>query len=186
MKKLVNEQRGFTLIELLVVLAVVGTAGSVVVAILFTSLRGANKATTISTLRQNGTFAISQIGKTVRNAKRFGGVSIDGTPTSYAATCTDPTIPYKYVKVSTLTATDIVYACTATNILANGSSLLDENAVAFEPSSCFFTCQRGEVSDLVSITIQFSLKPKTESVLVERIASPIPFKTTVTLRNLAR
>lgn len=185
MTKMSHVKNGFTLIELLVVLIVMVVVGGVVAVILFTSLRGANKATTITTLRQNGTFAISQIGKTVRNAKRFGGVSSDGT--SYAATCTNPAIPYKYVKVSTLAATDIVYACTATTILANGSPLLDESAVAFdEPSSCFFTCQRGEVSDLVSITIQFSLKPKTESVLVERTASPIPFKTTVTLRNLAR
>ena len=70
---------GFTLIELLVVILIIFSVGILIVSILFSALRGANKTNTIDLVRRNGNSAITQMSKMIRYSQSFDGVSIDGS-----------------------------------------------------------------------------------------------------------
>ncbi|MBI1919210.1 prepilin-type N-terminal cleavage/methylation domain-containing protein, partial [Candidatus Microgenomates bacterium] len=64
-------QSGFTLIEMLAVIFVLSTIGVLVAAIITSSLRGTSKTNTITSVRQNGFFAIAQMTKVIQNARRL-------------------------------------------------------------------------------------------------------------------
>ncbi len=184
MKKL-SISKGFTLIELLVAVAVLVVVGSIVAVILITSLRGSNKTATITQVRQNGTYAISQMSKVLRDAQ--GVSSLDGD-TQYSCDVVDPPLQYKVVEVQTLEGGFIEFACDTENdtIASSSSSLLDSTAV--DVVSCYFTCSRKNVYDAPTIGIYFTLLTKHQENLPEFTASSsaIPFKTAVTLRNITR
>ncbi len=59
---------GFTLAELLIVIAVLSTAGLLVLSVFTSSLRGSNKAQILSSIKKNGQSALDSMDKTIRNA----------------------------------------------------------------------------------------------------------------------
>lgn len=182
---------GFTLIELLVVMAVIVLIGSLISVILFSSLRGANKTGTETALKQNGNFAISQMAKSIRFAKRFDGVSVNGssyttncvTTTVLATTPTPTPIPYKYVKITALDGGQTTYACGVTTIASNSASLLDTSVVTV--SSCSFSCSQQSVEDFPTINILFTLSSAKSSTFFEQKGTST-FQTGVTMRNALR
>lgn len=180
--------KGFTLIELLVVIVVVVGIGAIVSAILFSSFRGATKTNTITVVRQNGNYAISQMAKTIRGAKRLNGMSTDGT--TFTTSCQE-SLSYPYLRVTELVGSQVTFSCPGSfscsnqsSIQAGNSSLIDTTAVCI--TSCSFTCSRPSPSDFPTIGIRFSLTQKSPSILVERTAPPIQFQTSVTMRNVPR
>lgn len=82
---------GFTLVELLVVMGVALVVGSVVAAVFLTSLRSNNKAKSLDTVRRNGNYAVEQVGRMIRYARSFDGVSKDGQ--TYINNCSFPPTP---------------------------------------------------------------------------------------------
>src|SRR6185436_1265783 len=54
---------GFTLIEMLVVISIIVVIASIVGSILVTSFRGEHKSNSLTIIRQNGDYAISQMAK---------------------------------------------------------------------------------------------------------------------------
>lgn len=178
---------GATLVELLSVLAVILSTGVVVGAIIFSTFRGSSKTNILIDVRQNGTYALSQMQKMIQFAKRFNGVSNDNV--TYVTDCTLPAITpvpspaaYKYIKITSFDDGVTIFSCgDATNptISSNAASLLDSSKVALV--SCSFVCTQS-AGGHTAIDINFSLAQKDVQAASERTAL-IPFQISVTLLN---
>lgn len=199
-----QKSKGYTLIELLAVMVVLIVVGAVVGQILFSVLRGTNKANTLADVNQNGNYAISQISKMVRNAQSFGGVSTDNV--TYTADCVEPPSPtplphYTYLQVTAFDGGTTTFACPPSpipsppyvpTISSNSASLLDTNAVEIDTSSpnsaCYFTCSQDSFSGSTNIGIYFALKQFSNTTItpVEEKTASVTFQTSVVLRNPPR
>jgi|SRR3989344_5642000 len=196
---MIKERSGFTLIELLVVMAVVLVIGTIVVGILFSSLRGSNKASSLDNVRRNGNYAIEQIGKMIKYAQSFDGVSADTNPASYKTSCftqipSSPTpspapVNYKYIKVTSFDGGQTIFSCINDTEIASlsaktgiSSKLVDTSTVRI--SSCSILCQQESIVSPPKITIGFKLTnvPPGGSSLSENQAS-VFFQTSITTRN---
>ena len=186
---------GFTLIEPVVVMAVVIAIGGIGFSIIFSSLRATNKTNTLTSARQNGNYAISQMSKMIRYAKRFDGVSTDDV--SYLSTCavsvgvgTPTPVPaqYHYLKVTSFedvetkfTCVDKVTSSPSGLISFTAGPLVDTDKIVVD--TCYFTCSQTSSSDFPTIGISFSLSQKDLDSLVENKAS-VNFNTSIVMRNL--
>lgn len=198
-----NRQQGFTLIELLASTVVIVTVSTMIVGIIVSVLRGANKTNTINVTRQNGTYAISQISKMLRFARTVDAV--DGaSPTECITNTIFPTPPVNLEKRNSVVFTSIdggqtTLACVPLNgqqnapytIASNGASLLDTTAVQIPNGMCEITCNRSTNSDALIIGVKFSLKTVQALslfTLPEMMASSsaIDYQTSVILRNVGR
>lgn len=173
-----TQQKGFTLVEMLAVMIVFVVIGSFVTAILITSLRGNNKTNTITAVRQNGNYALSQMAKTVRNARYLVSPASCGTISAPTVTQT--------LQLKDPDGNVITYDCSSgTNITSNSANLLDTTAVSL--ASCKFTCGQDRLIDQPEIGISFSLKQvnaSTQFADLTASASAIEFSTSVVLRNI--
>lgn len=186
-----KNQAGFTIIEMLAVMFVFAVVSSIAGAILVTSLRTSTKTGAIANVRNNGTYTISQMSKTIRFAR---GLSVP-FPCIYVS----PT-PFPIATSSmTLTNADggvITYACTgasdtpANTITSNGASLMDTSAVTLAAGSCSFTCSQSTTSDFPLIGLTFSLNAAVPAgnKFQENVASgsAIQFNTSILMRNIDR
>lgn len=197
-----KETAGFTLIELLVVMVVLLSTGMVIGSILFSSLRGATKASIFTIARQNGEYAISQMSKTIRNAKSFGGVSGDCNPDDmdpqnpcagqWITDCSQSTteVQYKYVNIIGPDNNKIVFSCAHNVVSINGASLIDDTSIHIDDrlntkTPCYFSCLQSSSSDSPTIGINFSIIQSKEGALSESSVS-LPFSTSVKMRNSLR
>ena len=193
-------QSGYTLVELLISVIVLVVVGSVVVAILTTSFRGSTKATLLNHIRQNGSYAIIQIGRAITYAKSFDGVSVIGDvyTTNCAPTVTPtPTLTqYKYLKITSFDGGQTIFSCSDT-IASNSASLLDTSLVALVPGHCYFTCSENSVLDspIIGVNFWLSNSPSSNVTLAPSVtAAPgfvestvsVPFSTSITVRNFTR
>lgn len=183
MIKILNSKKGYTLIELLIVMVVLVTVGIIVAAIIVSSLRGTNKAKTLETIRKNGNYTIAQMSKMIEFAQSFQGVSSDGS--IYTVVCSTPSAQYKYIKITSFDNLRTTFVCdfsaNPATISSNSASFIDTSEVVL--ASCYFTCQRTNISDLPVIGINFSLSQKSVSSFFENKASS-SFQTSVIMRNL--
>lgn len=166
--------RGFTLVELLVVLAIFITVGGLILSVLFISLRGSTKTQVETMVKQNGSYALSQIVRTVRYAG-----SLD-TPTSCVPSATVQSIAVRSLADSEQT----VFSCPAApgeGISSNSASLVDTNSLTV--TNCSFTCKQEASNQAPQITIEFTLSAKNTGGLLEA-SSTIPFQSTVIMRNV--
>lgn len=181
-----KSQSGYSLIELLVVMIVLVTVGFIVATILVSSLRGTNKAITTETIRRNGNYTILQISKMIEFAQNFIGVSNDNLTFTSVCPTTSPTPHYNHIKIKSFDNSDTTFSCFLNSdapIASNGASLVNSDEVAV--TSCYFTCDRSNVSQPPVIGISFILSQKQFSSFFEKRAT-IPFETSVTMRNLNR
>ena len=172
--------RGFTLIEMLAVIAIFIVVGSVGMAILITSFRTSQKTDIITLIQQNGNYALSQMGKTIRDAR--------GIVTPFPCV---PTVSANAITIITPDNQQVTFACLSNGaspatIASNGVSLLDTTKVTL--TSCSFSCSQESDSDLPIISINFSLQQQSSSKLVEQIASQsaVGFQTSIETRNINR
>lgn len=174
-------QAGFTLVEMLAVIAVFASIGTIILSTIFISLRSSSKSDSITTVRQNGSFALSKIVQAVRYAKTLD----DPYPCTPEPTPT-PTPTYTSITITNLDDSETTFACTtgASGIITEDTKpIMDQNAVSVE--SCSFTCSQDTESDPPALNISFTLIPKNGSGLAEKSAA-IPFETSVTLRNVVQ
>ena len=164
--------KGYTLIELLAAMGIFAVVGTLIVIILFTTLRGSKKSDLLVSLRNNGEFTLSQMTNTIRYAK-----SLDAPNT-----CTTP-VTVDSITMTSLDDEQTTYLCPADiseGISANGVSLFDTKAAKVD--ACSFTCSQESSFDPPTITIQFTLSQRESNSFIEGNAS-IPFQTSVTMRN---
>ncbi|MGH7204156.1 MAG: prepilin-type N-terminal cleavage/methylation domain-containing protein [Candidatus Levyibacteriota bacterium] len=164
------KSQGFTLIELLTVLTILGVIGIIVVAIVTMTLRGSKKSDMLENARQNGDNALSQVVKGIR----------------YADSINDPTSCVSTTTVSSITVTSLsdnaqtTFACANNTISSNSASLIDTSTLSV--TNCSFVCSQSSSAVPPTITIQYTLSPKTTNNLVENNFS-VPFQSSVTMRN---
>lgn len=181
-------QEGFTLVELLAVMMVIGVVGSVVGAILISTLVGTNKTNTLDNVRQNGNYALLQISKEIEFSRNFYGVSTNGI--SYITDCTVPAVSptpaptqYGFVKIMSANGQTVVFSCSGSTISSNSASLIDTSSV--KTTSCYFTCSQNNPVLPPTVGINFTLSSVKAGSFVENNTSA-SFSTSVTLRNLNR
>lgn len=170
-----RSQLGFTLLELLVATAIFTILATVIISVLFTSLRASKKSDVTILLNRAGNNALSQMVRTIRYAE-----SLDD-PTSCV-----PSVTQSSVTVTALDGGPTVLSCPAgasTGISSNSASLIDDTAISV--SGCSFTCTQPTTSDPPTIMLQFTLSPKNQNALVETTGQ-LPFQTSVTMRNFNR
>ena len=158
---------------LLVVMMIFITVGGLVLSVIYISYRGSTKTQIVTNVKQNGSFALSQMVKTIRYSKGLN----------------DPLSCVPSVKVNSITVTTLEYggqttfSCpTETNpaISSNSASLIDTNSI--EVKECSFTCRQLFETQPPTITIEFTLRAKNPGGLTEN-ESEIPFQTSVLMRN---
>lgn len=176
---MINTSQGFTLVEMLAVIIVFIFVGGIMLSILVTSLRTSSKTDTLSAVRENGNYVITQMSKTIRDARGL----VSPFP------CVTPTT------VSSITILDtdqdqITYTCsilptpTPGSIASNSASMIDTSVVSV--SDCSFTCMQDSESQLPIIQINFSLKQNNTSKFAEKTISNVSFQTSVVMRNITR
>src|SRR3989344_2346993 len=157
---------GFTLIELLAVMVVLVVTSAVIGATLSSSLRGTTKTTTINNVRQNGSYALSNMSKMIRDAKKFNGVKANAadayiTDCTVAAITPTPTpVQYKYLKITSFDGQSTVFNldCANRRIASNSADLIDTTVATLDSSAvCYFTCTQVSRSDYPTIGISFTL-----------------------------
>lgn len=171
-------QKGFTLVEMLTVITLFVVIGTITMSILLTSFRTSSKTDIVTAIQNNGNYALTQMAKTLRNAR--------GLVTPFP--CTGG-VTTSAITVLTPDDQQVTYSCnygSPASIASNGASLLDTSIVALV--SCTFSCSQQSSSDLPTILINFSLQQQSTSSFAERIASAsaVPFQTSVVLRNINR
>lgn len=178
-----SNNKGFTLVEMLAAIIIFIVVGSVVVGILTSSFRTSHKTDVVTVIQQNGNYALSQMSKTLRNARGivspFPCVAVNPTPTSSITIITSDNQQVTYTCVDNPSPTP-------DNIASNGANLLDTSTVSL--SSCSFSCTQQSPSDLPYLTINFSLTQQSSSTFAEQIASKsaVPFQTSIVIRNINR
>ena len=188
---------GFTFIELVVTMAVIVSIGAIAFGIITSTLRGSNKTNTINNIRQNGNYAISQMGKMIPYAKSFNGASVTVSPPWNCHALPPGPLPplthYKSINITSFDGGVTTFSCNASSpdsppntIASNTASLIDADptfgSVALAPGSCFFTCTKGSIADSATIGINFTLTQKGVPAFIEKKAS-IPFQTSIKVRN---
>ncbi len=176
-----RSQKGFTLIELLAALLVLVVVGSIIAQILVTAFRTSKKSDSIALIKQSGNFALTEMAKTIRNARELMTPYPCGTPSS-------PTTSNS-LQIISPDGRQITLSCDLTNnLLASDSVSLIDNQTLQLSAPCNFVCSQVSSTDLPLITISFGLQQKVTSSFVENVAAPSPilFTTSVTLRNLTR
>ena len=167
--------RGFTLTELLIAIAVFATTGTIILSILFVTLRTSSKSEKLVILKQNGNTAVSQIVKHIRYAKSLDSPA--SCPVSPGPALTSITI------TSVLDNGKTTFSCEVgppATIASNSASLVDTNSVVV--TQCSFTCSQPTLNDPPTINFSITLDAKSTNNLVETTGS-IPFQTSVIMRN---
>lgn len=176
MKMQAERMRGFTVIEMLVAVGIISIVGTIIISILYISLRGTKKADLVVVAKDNGDLALSQMIRQIRFAK-----SIDSP-----AACIPSTTVSSVTFTSLADNGQTTLSCPAggsTTITSNSASLIDDSN--FTVSNCSFTCSQEDMSLPQTITIQFTLTPTLSSSFVETTGS-FTFESAVTHRNFNR
>lgn len=179
-----SKNKGFSLIELLVGIAIIITATTIVLSIIVSSFRISSKTTSNSVIRQNGSYAMSQMSRMLQFADSFEGAGdVDAaTPdVQYQPLCSDSGDQYNYLKIK-YKGLQKVLSCTNSGIAIDGNSIIDSTGkISVVPDSCSFICSQTPGSGPV-IRIDFSLKYGSETSSPEKSANT-DFSTTVKMRN---
>ena len=170
-----DTSKGFTLIELLVVMGVLAIMGGVILSIFFSVLRGTNKTNQLIIVRQNGNYAISQMSKIIRNAKRL----------EYPASCT-PSVSTPYITLIGQNDEQIILEhYPISNILRARSIASTVNLTSntqVRATNLQFTCTQAPNSNTFLIYISFIVSQSSTNPGSENSAS-LPFSTSIAFRN---
>lgn len=189
--------QGFSLVEFIISAFVILAVSGIVMTIFTAGLRGINRSTAITAVRQNGDLAMSQIARAIRNAKNFEGVKADGA-VDFAPSCYippgSPQLVYKAVKVDAFDGGMMQITCPGTGEKALTSTnegtgqtapLTDVNRVTVLPESCFFTCRQDSPTDVPTIGISFTVTSNNTGGSLEKDVTQ-QFQTSVAPRNFIR
>ena len=64
----IKKQKGFTIIEIVVVVGILGVIAAIGTNMFFTVIRGSNKSKNLTTVKQNGEYALSVMERMIRNS----------------------------------------------------------------------------------------------------------------------
>lgn len=170
-----NKNKGFTLVELLIAIFITVSIGSIIFSIFLTSLRSSKKSSSVSRVRENGNGAIMQMSRMIQFAQEVNSPCNGSSQTSIIITGQDGE-----QTTYTLNSSGGIASQSGTRIY----QLIDTSFAAVDASAPFnFTCSRTDISMPPTVGITFRLRDAQVSSFAEDEVL-IPFRTSVTLRNL--
>lgn len=156
-------KKGFTLIEIIVVVGILGIVTVMGTNLFFSILRGSTKTKILQLVKQNGDYAITVMGRMIRNAR-----SVSGGGSSITILNSD--------------GMTTIFSCGENRIASNGASLVSSE-VKVEDCSAVFTVTPGEAGIKPAVVkINFNLSQAAVATRLEEQAS-VNFQTTVSSRN---
>jgi type II secretory pathway pseudopilin PulG len=167
---------GFTLIELLISMAIFMLIGTLILIVFSSAIRGSDRSQSLISLRQNGSYALTQISRSIRQAEAITNVSYKE--------CSQPSGHTALSIVSAFDHQVTTFSCSETNISsesARGITEFLDNSDTTTVSSCTFSCGT-ETSGTQFVTVSIKLLPTAENAAADN-RSPLDFTTTVYLRN---
>jgi prepilin-type N-terminal cleavage/methylation domain-containing protein len=212
----IRSQKGYTLVEVLVVLVIIVTVGTIMGNILISTLRGSNKSSATTTVRQNGDYAnyiMTQMLKNAQSIQSFGNIPFTSQNCSQPITSgTSPTPTPGAYKASSITINSYdggqtTFSCTTTantgqipttavgvyTIASISASNVSVPSYLLDPTKVTIT---GNGADCYFTCSQTSLTTPPIigiyfTLTQSGIASPdtsavIPFQTSVTLSNVGQ
>ena len=169
-----RQATGFTLIEILVVVGLLAVMAAIGSNMFFTTLRSSNKSKTLTTVKQNGDYALTTIERLIRDSEKViinsdGSLCVAGM---------------NKIKTKRLDGSEVEFTCegegTANGLIASNSARLISSDVKLD--SCSFDCSsQGEFYPQI-VAIDFTLSQAAVTTRPEEQAS-VNFRTTVTTRN---
>lgn len=183
-------ETGFTLVELLIGLFILSTIGTLIIGILWISLRSTVKINNMNIIRQHSSFVVLQMTKMLQFAKDFQGVSNDGIsfttncelPDTLSVTPYSSATPYSYVKITNHDDGITTLACIdADNTIASNSANLFSTEI-FSVTECHFTCTQITKGSPYTIGFSFKVQKMTDGNIFDDPAS-LSFQNSVTIRN---
>lgn len=162
------------MIEILVVIGILGVIAVIGTSIFFTTFRSSTKTKVLSTVKQNGDYALSVMERIIRDSQEV--IANTETPSRICA------LEMKKIKVKRLDGTEVEFSCEETDnsFIASNSAALTSSEVKL--NSCYFDCTTQGDFYQQNVVIRFTLSQAAAAVRVEEQAS-VDFRTTVTLRN---
>ena len=139
----------------------------------FTTFRSSSKTKALTTVKQNGDYALSVMERLVRGSQEVTSVCPEVPPESPAVT--------NNISLKMLNGDEIVFSCDLENklIASNGASLTSDQV---QLDSCSFECRSQGEFYPQTVTIDFTLSRPGENIREEEKAS-VDFRTTVVTRN---
>lgn len=171
--------RGYTIIELLAVVSILVIISSVIVGILYGSLRGSSKTKITTEVVQNGNYVLSVFSSAVVdsvNVTQINGVNINDCTASPSGT----SVTLKRLDESTTT-----FSCANNSVSSGSASLINESQVQIGDNSCTFYCdQKSDDAYAIPIVgVKFTLEDKNTGLFETRSSSI--FETSVSIRNFS-
>jgi len=172
--KIIKQNFGFTMIEILVVIGILGVIATIGTSMFFTTFRSSTKTKILSTVKQNGDYALSVMERIVRDSQEV--IANTETPSK---TCE---VDMKKIKVKRLDGSEIEFSCeeAANSFIASNSAALTSSEVKLD--SCYFDCITEGDFYPQNVVIRFTLSQATATTRSEEQAK-VDFRTTITLRN---
>ncbi len=167
------KKNGFTLIELLIVVTLSGMLILAAVSLFFTSLVGNEKTSSALSVKQNGDYAISQIGRLIRNSRT--ATCVPASPPS-----TQLTLIGNDGGTTTLGAVAVGSRYQIASTSAALTGYLTGYDVNIPSGSVSFTCTNPTDGSPAYVSVSFTL---TKGVVGDRDYVSLPFKTSVGLRT---
>lgn len=152
------KKNGFTLIEMLVVIGIFGILAFIGSNMFFTILKSSAKTRVLAEVKQNGNYALSVMGRMIRNAK-----SIEDCPGDS-------------IRIENPDRDNTTFSCSGGRIASNSANLTSDKVAV---TGCNFSCA-GTIPEVV--TISFTLSQSGTTTRPEEEAM-IDFRTTVSLRT---
>ena len=199
----IENQKGYTIVELLAVIAILVVISGIIVAILYSTLRGSNKTKITSEVTQNGSYVLSVFNKTLndsRSVTMIGALNVgDIINTNDVQDCKTKPTSNTSITLKRLDGKLTRFACENIDVDGTpvsaitinndplteivGKPLINTRAVQVEPNSCSFSCDQssGDLYAYPIVGVSFKIKDK-NSVVAESQSSQV-FQTSVSLNN---
>jgi len=165
---------GFTLIEILVVVGILGIIAVIASNVFFTTLRSSGKTKALTTVKQNGDYALSVMERLIRDSQEV----MTNSAGQYCVA------GMKKIKVKRIDGTEVEFACeeegTVNGRIASNSARLISSGVKVD--QCSFDCESKGQFYPKTVTIKFTLSQSAVTTKPEEQAS-VNFQTTVSVRN---
>ena len=146
-----TSNKGYTIIELLAVAGILVVLSSIIVGIIYSTLRGSRKTQLITQVSQNGRYSVTVLEGIIsdsRNITKMGATDIDDC-TSNPSSIGSSSSPTSSITLARLDGGTTTLACSSLpnaygfpvyTIASNGVSLLDTTNV--KSSFCTFSCSQ--------------------------------------------
>jgi len=159
------KKKGFTLIELLVVISLTGVVGIMVVNLFLINLRASTKTKMLTSVKQNGDFAILAMERIIRNSQEI-------------ITCSDDSIQIKGIDDGETT-----FKLSSNRVASESASIAYLTSTDFEVKNGTWSVNCQEMSGKPTVVeVNFTLK-QVGAVSGKEFEVEIPFSLKVSTRN---